>query len=111
MGLLICGFLALGVALIRTAPDRIITAEDLSGCYASPPVQRPCERIVYRTGAMNAARTAAVRTSGLPKVYDVAMGSSSMARELPMTPRNYSRRAGASTRKALTLHHCRPMIE
>ena len=55
MGLLICGFLSLGAALIVTAPDRIITAEDLSGCYDSPPVTRPCERIVYRTGALNAA--------------------------------------------------------
>jgi hypothetical protein len=55
MGLLICGFLSLGAALIVTSPQRIITAEDLSGCYASPPVERPCERIVYRTGAMNAA--------------------------------------------------------
>ena len=58
MGLLICGFLALGAALVHTAPDRIITAEDLSGCYADPPVQRPCERIVYRTGLLNAAFSA-----------------------------------------------------
>lgn len=58
MGILICGFLALGAALVNTAPDRIITAEDLSGCYADPPVQRPCERIVYRTGLLNAAFSA-----------------------------------------------------
>ena len=50
--------MAFGAALITTSPDRIITAEDLSGCYAPPPVVRPCERIVYRTGAMNAAFTA-----------------------------------------------------
>jgi len=55
MGVLICGFLSVGGAMIVTAPDRIITAEDLSGCYDSPPKTRPCERIVYRTGAMNAA--------------------------------------------------------
>lgn len=55
MGMLICGFLSLGAGMVATAPDRIITAEDLSGCYANPPLQRPCERIVYRTGAMNAA--------------------------------------------------------
>jgi hypothetical protein len=54
MGMLICGFLAVGAGMIVTAPDRIITAEDLSGCYASPPVL-PCERIIYRTGALNAA--------------------------------------------------------
>lgn len=55
MGILICGFLSVGAAMITTAPHRIITAEDLSGCYAAPPVQLPCERIVYRTGALNAA--------------------------------------------------------
>lgn len=55
MGMLICGFLSVGAAMVRTAPDRIITAEDLSGCYAVPSLPRPCERIVYRTGALNAA--------------------------------------------------------
>ena len=55
MGILISGFLAVGSAMIRTAPDRIVTAEDLSGCYASPALARPCERIVYRTGLLNAA--------------------------------------------------------
>jgi hypothetical protein len=58
MGILICGFLSVGAAMVVTAPERIITAEDLSGCYASPPVVRPCERIVYRTGALNAAFSA-----------------------------------------------------
>ena len=58
MGCLICALLWAGGAMIKTSPDRIITAEDLSGCYASPPVVRPCERIVYRTGAMNAAFSA-----------------------------------------------------
>jgi hypothetical protein len=58
MGTLVCALLWAGGAMITTSPDRIITAEDLSGCYASPPVVRPCERIVYRTGAMNAAFSA-----------------------------------------------------
>lgn len=58
MGMLICGFLSVGASLIVTAPERVITAEDLSGCYASPPVARPCERIIYRTGALNAAFSA-----------------------------------------------------
>ena len=58
MGTLVCALLWAGGAMITTSPDRIITAEDLSGCYASPPVARPCERIVYRTGAMNAAFSA-----------------------------------------------------
>jgi hypothetical protein len=55
MGAIICALLWAGTSMIVTSPDRIITAEDLSGCYDSPPVTRPCERIVYRTGAMNAA--------------------------------------------------------
>jgi hypothetical protein len=55
MGSVVCALLWFGGAMIRTAPDRIITAEDLSGCYASPPIVRPCERIMYRTGALNAA--------------------------------------------------------
>jgi len=57
MGVLITGFLSVGAALIVTAPDRIITAADLSRCYAAPPVMLPCERTVYRTGALNAAFT------------------------------------------------------
>ena len=58
MGILLCGFLAFGAALIITSRDRIVTVEDLSGCYAPPPVQLPCERIAYRTGALNAAFSA-----------------------------------------------------
>lgn len=58
MGILLFGFLAFGVALIINSPDRIVTVEDLSRCYAAPPVVLPCERIVYRTGALNAAFTA-----------------------------------------------------
>jgi hypothetical protein len=68
MGALICGFIVVGAIMIMTAPDRIITAEDLSGCYASPPLQRPCERILYRTGAMNAA------FSGLFGVMSLVIG-------------------------------------
>lgn len=58
MGMLLFGFLAFGVALIATSGDRIITTEDLSACYAPPPVVLPCDRIEYRTGALNAAFTA-----------------------------------------------------
>ena len=60
MGMLVCGFISFGALLIVTSPDRIITAEDLSCCYTAT-VVRPCERIVYRTGAMNAAFSAALR--------------------------------------------------
>ena len=60
MGMLLCGCLAFGAALIVTSRDRIVTIEDLSRCYAPPPVELPCDRIVYRTGALNAAFTALV---------------------------------------------------
>ena len=55
MGSLVCMLLWAGAAMIATAPDRIVTVEDLSGCYAVPPLPPPCDRIIYRTGAMNAA--------------------------------------------------------
>ena len=58
MGTLVCGFVSFGAFMIVTAPERIITAEDLSRCYAPPPIEQPCDRVVYRTGALNAAFTA-----------------------------------------------------
>ena len=57
MGMLLFGFLAFGISLIVTSPDRIVTFEDLSRCYAPPPVTLPCERII-RVGALNAAFSA-----------------------------------------------------
>ena len=60
IGMLLFALLAFGFSLIVTSPDRIVTFEDLSRCYAPPPVELPCERIVYRTGALNAAFTALV---------------------------------------------------
>lgn len=56
MGTLICVILGFGVTLIATAPDRIYKMEDISRCYAPPPVTLPCERILYG-GALNAAFT------------------------------------------------------
>jgi hypothetical protein len=56
-GVLLCGILGFGTLLIVTAPNRIITVRDLTSCYAPPPVAQPCERIVYRTGALNAVFT------------------------------------------------------
>jgi hypothetical protein len=53
-----CLLVALGVTLIVTASDRIVTFSDLSHCYAPPPVAVPCERIVYRGGVLNAAFSA-----------------------------------------------------
>jgi hypothetical protein len=54
MGILLFAFLAFGISLIQTAPDRILTFLDVAGCYASPPVAQPCERMI-RTGVLNAA--------------------------------------------------------
>ena len=58
MGTLVCITLGLGVLLIVTSPDRIITVSDLTSCYGSPPVTVPCERVLYRGGLLNAAFTA-----------------------------------------------------
>ena len=55
MGMLLCLLVALGVSLIVTASDRIVTVSDLTNCYAPPPVALPCERLVYRGGMLNAA--------------------------------------------------------
>ena len=58
MGMLVCIILGLGVLLISSSPDRIVAVSDLSNCYGPPPVQVPCEQIVYRGGVLNAAFTA-----------------------------------------------------
>ena len=58
MGMLLCGILALGVNIILSSSNCIVTVSDLSRCYAPPPVAVPCERIVYRGGLLNAAFTA-----------------------------------------------------
>ena len=58
MGMLVCVILGLGVLLIAASPDRILAVSDLSNCYAPPPVALPCERIVYRGGALYAVFTA-----------------------------------------------------
>ena len=57
MGMLVCIVAGLGIRLIATSPDRIVKITDLSGCYAAP-VALPCERILYRGGALDAAFTA-----------------------------------------------------
>jgi hypothetical protein len=58
MGMLVCIVAGLGIGLIVTSPDRIVKVTDLNGCYAAPPVALPCERILYRGGALDAAFTA-----------------------------------------------------
>ena len=58
MGVLVCIVVGLGVTLVATSPDRILSVTDLTNCYGSPPIPIPCERIVYRGGALNAAFTA-----------------------------------------------------
>ena len=57
MGVLVCVTGGLGVWLIASAPARIVAVSDLSACYAPPPVTLPCERLVYRGGALDAAFT------------------------------------------------------
>jgi hypothetical protein len=53
MGALVCGALFVGIRLIATAPDNVITFFDLTNCYAVPPVAQPCERVAYRGGGLN----------------------------------------------------------
>jgi hypothetical protein len=57
MGMLVGVTLGLGAFLIVTSPNRIIAVADLTNCYAPPPVVLPCERMVYRGGALDAAFT------------------------------------------------------
>jgi len=57
MGMLVCVTLGLGAFLIVTSPNRIVVVADLTNCYAPPPVALPCERMVYRGGALDAAFT------------------------------------------------------
>ena len=57
MGMIVCVTAALGVYLIVTSPNRIIAVADLTNCYAPPPVVLPCERMLYRGGALDAAFT------------------------------------------------------
>lgn len=57
MGALICASVGAGIALISTASSHVVTVYDSSKCYTpSPPT--PCERVLYRTGALNMAFTA-----------------------------------------------------
>ena len=58
MGVLVYVVLGFGTHLIASAPDSIVTVYDLTNCYGAPPVAVPCERVAYRTGALNAALNA-----------------------------------------------------
>jgi len=58
MGMLLCLTFGLGALLVITSPKRIVAVSDLTNCYAPPPVALPCERILYRGGALDAAFTA-----------------------------------------------------
>ena len=55
MGVLVCAALGFGTQLIVTAPDSIVTVFDLTGCYATPPVAQPCERVAFKAGALSVA--------------------------------------------------------
>jgi hypothetical protein len=54
VGMLVCIILGFGVLLIASAQDRVIAVSDFRNCYGPPPVALPCERIVYRGGALYA---------------------------------------------------------
>ena len=58
MGMLVCVVLGFGVLLITSAHDRVIAVSDFTNCYGPPPVALPCERIVYRGGALYAVFSA-----------------------------------------------------
>ena len=58
MGMLVCATFGLGIFTIVSTPGRIVAVSDLSNCYAPPPVILPCERVIYRGGALDAAFTA-----------------------------------------------------
>ena len=63
MGVLLCSIVGFGALLIITAPDRLITVQDTTNCYAPSAIVQPCARgdsgavvqgVVYRTGALYA---------------------------------------------------------
>jgi len=58
MGTLVSLVLGLGVRLIVTSPARIVAVSDFTDCYGPPPVALPCEHVLYRGGALDAAFTA-----------------------------------------------------
>jgi hypothetical protein len=53
MGVIVCGALVFGTQLIVSAPHSVVTVFDFTDCYAVPPVAQPCERVAYKTGALN----------------------------------------------------------
>jgi hypothetical protein len=55
MGMVVYGAFSFGHQLIVTAPQSIVTVFDFTNCYAAAPVVQPCERVAYRTGALNLA--------------------------------------------------------
>jgi hypothetical protein len=54
MGMLVYAALQVAAHLIVTAPDSIVTVFDFTNCYSAHVVQ-PCERVVYRAGALSVA--------------------------------------------------------
>jgi len=55
MGVIVYAAFTVGRQLIVTAPQNLVTVFDFTNCYAAPPIVQPCERIAYRTGALNVA--------------------------------------------------------
>jgi hypothetical protein len=57
-GVVLVILVGIGAQLIATSPDRIIAVLDLSRCYGEPPIPQPCDRMLYRGGALNVAFSA-----------------------------------------------------
>lgn len=55
MGVLLFVIVGIGTQLIASAPHSVVTVFDYTNCYGPPPVPLPCERVLYRAGALNAA--------------------------------------------------------
>jgi hypothetical protein len=55
MGVIVYVIVGFATQLIASAPHNIVTVFDFTNCYAAPPVAVPCERVLYRTGTLNAA--------------------------------------------------------
>ncbi len=53
MGTMLCVALSVGMRLLVTAPDNVVTVFDFTRCYAAPPIPQPCERVAYRAGLLS----------------------------------------------------------
>ena len=52
MGMLVCIVIGFGTLLIVSSHDRVVLVTDFSRCYGPLPIALPCERVMYRAGAL-----------------------------------------------------------